>query len=298
MTIQFNCPNCDSVIAFDDKHVGKRARCTTCGQRLIIPSESNATARKFEEPEEKGEPAPGFYHAALVDGWKLFARAQNAKGLVFVTAAVCFKFFTGHTDYSFEMGGFRVNAPTGLIVTLCSWGCLFWYYMEIIYSASFEIDDLPEVDMDGLFGSIWKIVKSLYGFAAAMLIVLIPCAISIGISGGKGIVPIIVGFVGLFAFPMTILTIAVGRDLSMLLRPDYLLKPIAGAFWPYAVSAGLFVLAMTLQLQTRWYIDVSGRSNTVIVLHLLANLAVQAVAIVAMRSIGLFHRHYTCHFPW
>lgn len=298
MTIQFYCPNCDAVIAFEDKHVGKRAKCTNCGQRLIIPGKSGEPAKKFEEPEEKGEPIAGFYRAALVDSWKLFARAQNATGLVFVTAAVCFKFFTGHTDYSFEMGGFRVNAPTGLIVTLSSWGCLFWYYMEIIYSTSFEIDDLPEVHMDGFFGFIWNIAKSLYVFAVAMMIVLIPCAIAIAISQKTGTVSRIVGLVGLFAFPMAILTVAVGRDLRMLLRPDYMLKPVAEAFWPYTVSAGLFILAMILQLKTRWYVDVSGRGNVVIGLHLLANLAVQVIAIVAMRSIGLFHRHCGCHFPW
>ncbi len=298
MTIQFNCPNCNAVIAFDDKHIGKRARCTTCGQRLIIPGKSGETAKKFEEPEEKGEPVPGFYRAVLVDSWKLFARAQNVTGLVFVTAAVCFKFFAGHTDYSFEMGGFRVNAPTGLIVTLSSWGCLFRYYMEIISSTAFEVEDLPEVYMDGFFGFLWNIAKSLYAFAVAMMIVLIPCAVSIAISQGAGIASRIVGFVGLFAFPMSILTVAVGRDLRMLLRPDYLLKPVTEAFWPYMVSAGLFVLTMALQFKTRWYIDVSGRGNIVIGLHLLANLAVQVVAIVAMRSIGLFHRHYSCHFPW
>ena len=186
MTIQFNCPNCDAVIAFDDKHIGKRARCTTCGQHFIIPSESDTTARKSEAPEEKGEPIPGFYRAVFVDSWKLFARAQNMTGLLFVTAAVCFKFFTGHTDYSFEMGVFRVNAPTGLIVTLSSWGCLFWYYMEIISSTALDVEDLPDIDMDGFFGFLWNIVKSLYAFAVAMMIVLIPCAISIGISGEAG----------------------------------------------------------------------------------------------------------------
>lgn len=298
MTIQFNCPKCNAVIAFGDKHIGKRARCTTCGQRFIIPSESDAIARKYEEPEEKGDPVPGFYGAALVDSWKLFARPQNVTGLAFVTAAVCFKFFTGHTDYSFTMGAFRVQAPTGLIVTLSSWGCLFWYYMEIIYSTSFEVEDLPEVCMDGFFGFLWNIAKSLYTFAIAMMIVLIPCVISITISQETGVVSQIVGLAGLFAFPMAILTVAVGRDLRMLFRPDYLLKPVTKAFWPYTVSAGLFVLAMTLQLKTLWYIDVSGRGSIVIGLHLLANLAVQAVAIVAMRSIGLFHRHYSCHFPW
>lgn len=298
MTIQFYCPNCDAVIAFDDKHVGKRARCTACGQRLIIPESSGEAAKKFEEPEEKGEPAPGFYRAALVDSWRLFGRARNTTGLVFVTAAVCFKFFTGHTDYSFEMGAFRVNAQTGLIVTLASWGCLFWYYMEIIYATSFEINDLPEVYMDGFFGFLWNVAKSLYVFAIAMMIVLIPCAAAIGITGGAGIVPRVAGLVGLFFFPMTLLTVAVGRDLRMLLRPDYILKPITQALWPYTVSAGLFVLAFALQLKTRWYVDVSAKGNVFIGLHLLANLAVQALAIVAMRAIGLFHRHYGCHFSW
>ncbi|UCF15455.1 MAG: hypothetical protein JSW59_18810, partial [Phycisphaerales bacterium] len=177
-------------------------------------------------------------------------------------------------------------------------GCLFWYYMEIIYSTSFEIDDLPDVYMDGFFGFIWNVTKSLYVFAVSMMIVLIPCAITMAISQGTGIVPRIVGLVGLFVFPMVILTVAVGRDLRMLLRPDYMLKPVTRAFWPYMVSAGLLVLAFALQLETRWYVDVSGKGNIVIGLHLLANLAVQMVAIVAMRSIGLFHRHYGCHFPW
>ncbi len=298
MTIHFYCPNCDAVIAFDDKHVGKRAKCTTCSQRFIIPESSGQLAKKFEKMEEKAEPVPGFYRASLIDSWKLFGRAQNATGLVFVTAAVCFKFFTGHTDYSFEMGLFRVNAPIGLIVTLGSWGCLFWYYMEIIYSTSFGIDDLPDVDMDGFFGFLWNIAKSLYLFAVAFMIALIPCAIAIAITEGIGIVPKIIGFIGLFLFPMTVLTVAVGKDLRMLLRPDYLLKPVTGAFWPYTVSAGLFVLAFALQLKTRWYDDVSEKGNIIIGLHLLANLAVQVLAIVAMRTIGLLHRHYGCYFPW
>lgn len=298
MTIHFNCPNCDALIAFADKHAGKRAKCTTCGQRLTIPDRSGEAAKKYAEPEEKGEPVAGFYHAVFVDSWKLFAAGRNATGLVFVTAAVCFKFFTGHTDYSFTMGYFRVQLPTGLIVTLASWGCLFWYYMEIISATSFEIDDLPEVYMDGLFGFLWKVASSLYAFAVAMMIVLIPCAVTIGISGGTGTVPLIVGFVGLFAFPMAILTVAVGRDLRMLLRPDCLLKPVARAFWPYMVSAGLFILAFAVQLKTRWYIDVAGRGNLVIGLHLMWNLTVQVTAIIAMRSIGLFHRHYGCYFPW
>ncbi|MHC4748223.1 MAG: hypothetical protein ACYS18_13050 [Planctomycetota bacterium] len=34
------------------------------------------------------------------------------------------------------------------------------------------------------------------------------------------------------------------------------------------------------------------------VTKLAVNLAVQLLAIIAMRSIGLFYRHYNCHLKW
>ncbi len=298
MTIQFCCPNCNAVIAFHDKHCGKRARCTTCGQLFTIPAKDNETPKKFEPLKEKGEPLPGFYRAVFVDSWKLFARAQNATGLVFVTAAVCFKFFAGHTDYSFTMGYFRVQAPTGLIITLSSWGCLFWYYMEIIQSTALDIEELPDVYMSGLFGFIWNIAKSLYLFALSLAVALVPCIISVAALGTDTIVSRMLALAGLFIFPIAILTFSVGRDIWMIFRPDYLIKPVTQAFRPYTVAAGLLILAWVFQLKTLWYDDLSGRGSLVIGLHLCANLGVQVVAIIAMRSIGLFYRHYSCHFPW
>ncbi|MHC4426132.1 MAG: hypothetical protein ACYSYV_08555 [Planctomycetota bacterium] len=302
MTIQFNCPNCSAVIGFADKHCGKRARCTTCRQLFIIPSKDNETPEKAEPPEEKGEPLPGFYRAVFVEGWKLFAKPQNATGLVFVVAAVCFKFFTGHTDYSFTMGAFRVLAPTGLVVTLAAWGCLFWYYMEIICSTAIDAEELPDVYMGGLFGFIWNVIKSLSVFAVALVMVELPCIILLAVSKNAGlewpVVSHILALGGLFAFPIVILTFSIGRDIVMALRPGYIFKPIAKAFWPYLVAVGLFVLAWELQLRTLGYGRLLGEDNVVIGLHLLANLAVQVIAIIAMRSIGLFCRHYNCHFPW
>ena len=109
MTIQFNCPNCDAVIGFDNKHRGKRAQCTTCGQRFIIPSKDLEMAKKIEPPKENFDPEPGFYRAIFLDSLKLFIRPQNLTGLVFVTAAVCFKFFIGYVDYSFTLPGFRFH---------------------------------------------------------------------------------------------------------------------------------------------------------------------------------------------
>ena len=84
MTIQFNCPSCDAVIAFDDKHRGKRARCTTGGQRFTIPLTDGGKAARVKPPKEEGEVVPGFYRAALVDSRKLFTTPENGTGLAFI----------------------------------------------------------------------------------------------------------------------------------------------------------------------------------------------------------------------
>jgi hypothetical protein len=303
MTVQFNCPNCNALIAFDKKHCGKRARCLSCGQRFVIPLQDYETPQRIKpEPEEKSRPIPGFYRAVFVESWRLFVNADNATGLVFVVAAVCFKFFVGHTDYSCTMGGFRFQAPTGLIITLAAWGCLFWYYMEIIYSTAFHEEVLPEVYMGGFFGFIWNIVKSLYMFAVSLVIVELPCMIFLVISANIGIkLPVIahiLAIAGLFAFPIAILTFAIGRDITIVARPDHILKPIAKAVWPYLLVVGLFVLTWELQFRAVGYGELLSSSNIVVGLHLLANIAIQALALISMRSIGLFHRHYNCYFTW
>jgi len=298
MTIKFNCPNCDAVIGFPDQHRGKRARCTSCQQHFIIPSESDATPEKVKPPEEKGDPIPGFYRAALIESWKLFVKAGNATGLVFVTAAVCFKFFTGHTDYSCTMYGFRFQAPTGLIITLAAWGCLFWYYVEIIRSTAMDVEELPDVYMGDLFGFIWNVVKSLFVFAFALVIALLPCIVFIGFTQDQGIASHVLALIGLFAFPMAILTVSISGDMTMVFRVDYILKPVKKAFWPYVIVVALFVVAWELQLRTVGYGGLPGSGKFLVGFHLLANLVVQMVALIAMRSIGLFYRHYSCLFPW
>jgi hypothetical protein len=298
MTVRFNCPNCDELIAFADKYIGKQARCASCGQRFIIPSESKQAPKKIEPPAEKAEPVPGFYRAALIDSWKLFVRPQNATGLVFIIAAVCFKFFTSHTDYSFTMGMFRVIAPVGLIVTLSAWGCLFWYYMEIICTTANYTDELPDVYMGGLFGFIWNVIKSLSIFSIGLLAVLLPSAIFALITGGTGVVSHALSLVGLFAFPMAVLIFSTAPEVLTVFRQDYIYKPITKAFWPYVLVAGMFLVTWELELRTIDYGSLIGRGYFIVGLHLLANLAVQALAIIVMRSIGLFYRHYSCYFPW
>ena len=156
--------------------------------------------------------------------------------------------------------------------------------------------------MGGLFGFVWLVIKSVYLFALTLVVVEMPCIVTIMVLRKIGVdLPLLVyilATVGLFAFPMAILTIAIGKDPTMLFRPDYILRPIARAFCPYFIVASLIILAAFLQLKTLEFGDLPRVTASIVGLHLFTNIAVQFLILIAIRSIGLFHRHYSCYLPW
>lgn len=293
MTIQFNCPKCDALIAFADKHAGKRARCLTCGELFIIPAIDGEHPQKIEPKIQKADPVPGFYRAALVDNWRLLVGPQNSASLAFVIAAVCFRFFLG-------TGVCCVNYISFVVV----WGWLLGFYLNIIYETAYDIDNLPAIYLGTSITFVWYIIKPLAVFLFSMAVVEIPFIVALAIlkspdlaAENSWLAEIVLQalFVfGLFLFPTAILTMAVGRDFT-LLRPDYVLAPIVCAFRPYLVVAGLLIAAGVLGMQTEQY---TGQDALAAAGYLTLNLAVQVVAIIAMRSIGLFYRHYSCYFAW
>ncbi len=293
MTIQFFCPNCNEIIGFPDKHAGKRARCTTCGRLFIIPSENYKKPKKVEPPKEKGELIPGFYRAVFVDNWKLFFDSENVTSLVFVIAVVCFKFFTA-------------GSPGCAFVThYAIWGWLLGFYLNIIYETAFEIDKLPEIYLGTSITFLWYIIKPFFLFFCTMAVVQLPFIIVLVLRKDESLTfenirqaefgLLHVFFIlGLFLFPIAILTTAIGKDIT-LFRPDYLLRPIFKAFVPYVVTVLLLIAAALLETQTSQY---TGAGLLTTAGHLAMNFAVQLIAIIAMRSIGLFYRHYNCHLAW
>ena len=302
MTIEFNCPNCDAVIAFDDKHRGKRAHCTTCGQRFIIPLTDGARPTKIKPPKEQGEAVAGFYGAVFGDSWKLFTTPENVTGLVLIATAVCCKFFVAERNYTMTIPGQMYSVdlpiPIGHVLHVAAWGFLLWYYMEIIYSTAFDRETLPEAIVGGLKGFVGLIVRTVYTCFVALLAVGLPWIVYVVISETiKAKWPALSHALivcGVFLAPMAIVTLAVGKDLAML-RPDRIVITISRTFWPYLVTAGLLGVAVAIQTQASQY-DYQDAAATVG--HLLLNLAVQVVALVAMRSIGLFYRHYNTYFRW
>jgi hypothetical protein len=295
MTIQFNCPHCDALIAFDRKHCGKRARCQTCGQLLIIPSEDYEKPKKVELKVEKGEPLPGFYRAVFVDSWKLFTKLENVTGLVFIATAVCFKFILG-------TGICCVNYISFIVV----WGWLLGFYLNIIYETAYEIDKLPQVYLGTCITFLWYIIKPLFIILWTMALVETPLVIAVGLLQGPAVDNLwkigygpqlilqAIFIFGLFLFPMAILTVAVGKDI-MLLRPDYVFKPIFRKPVPYMAAVLLLIAAGITEMQTRPF---TGANLVIDVVYLFLDLTVQVITIVAMRAIGLFYRHYSCHFAW
>jgi hypothetical protein len=302
MTIDFNCPHCNALIAFDDKHCGKRARCFTCGERFIIPSKDQKKVEKVKLPEERGEPLPGFYRMVFVDSWKLFTTPGNATGLVFIFVAVFFKFFAAGWNFDFFITGkwlsFDFKIPLGDVLNIATWGILFFYYMEIINSTAFDVEKLPEIFMGGFYGLIWRIAKSLYVLFIILLVVELPYLVLLLISKKTGVELPVLSYIfmlfGLFLFPMAILTAAIGREITML-RPDYFVIPIFRAFKPYLVTVMLLGVAGVIQMHTSHY---THQLKVAAAGDLLLNLVVQVFALFAMRSIGLFYRHYNCVFPW
>jgi hypothetical protein len=306
MTIKFNCPYCSALIAFDSKHAGKRARCQTCQQLFFVPAKTDEKPKKFKTKEiEIAEPVPGFYHAVFVDSWKIFKSQASATPLVFVALVVCFKFFVGHLNFTFTVSGWGNSidfpVPLGTILTIAAWGALFWYYMQIIYSTAFGTEEMPQVYLGGFKTFMWNIIKSVYTFIITLFAVELPYLITAWIMRKTSLeFPPLLNVLKLgclFFFPIAILTAAIGKDLTML-RPDYLLVPVFRALKPYLVVAALLITVGLLKIYTKQYNPSAKETWLLITANLLLNLVQQLIAIVTMRAIGLFYRHYTCYLPW
>jgi len=299
MSIQFYCPDCGAIVAFKDHHKNKRARCLTCGQLFIIPEKDFDKAKKITpEPERPSEPIPGFYKAVFIDNWKLFFDMENATTLVFIIAIICFKFFLAPGACCF-----------GLISHFVVWGWLFGFYLNVIYETAYEIDKLPKIYLGTSMTFAWNILKPIGIFFYTMFLCHIPFIIGLAVLQRHGIgyenmwhghtaghlVLQVLFILGISLFPISVLTTAVGRDITLLI-PNYTIPPIFKAFIPYVVISVLLVATAVLEVNTRQMdYDLEMKYNAV---RLLGNLGVQFAAIFAMRSIGLFYRHYSCCFKW
>jgi len=308
MTITFHCPHCGGLCAFDDRQAGRRARCTSCQQLFIIPSQDGQKVEKVKVKERVDGAISGFYRAVFVGSWRAFAGQTGITGLVFVWLVVCFKFFV-YKNYEIsvysEAAGHTIIIPIhiGSVLRLGAWGSLIWYYTQIIYWTAFDRDELPEVYIGSARRLVWNILKSLYEFLVVLVVVELPFIIIIVILMKVGVEwswPLrVTAMAGLFGLPSALLIVSAGQDLVMLLRPDYIVLPIVRAFRPYLVTAGLVIFATALLWKTGLYnAQIAAKGYVSFGLHLAACIGSGVIGIIAARSVGLFCRHYGCYLPW
>jgi len=302
MSIEFECPKCGARIAFEDEKAGKQDNCLSCGQALIIPPESHQIPEIVEPQPDitQTEPIEGFYKAVFIGTWKLFFRFENTTSLVFIITVVCFNFFLAKACCC--------NYVTFIVV----WGWLLGFYLNIIHDTAFGVDNLPEIQLGEGFGFLWNIIKPFITFLLTLLFVMLPIAVVIVVCRNIGIItpkiltnfndwPLalkLLFFLCWFLFPSAVLATAVGGDFTLLLRPDYLLSPVFKAFGPYIVTVVFLVIAAMIELNTAPFAGVEAETFFSAAGKLTLNLIVQLFAISAMRSIGLFYRHYACYFKW
>ncbi len=302
MTITFDCPGCGGICAFRGRYAGRTARCIRCNQQFVIPSENDLPAEKIGTEFQYDDPVPGFFAAAVKNIRQTFFNCKNATGLLFVVLLVCLKFVIRHENCDYILINVRLYVPLGLMLATGMMGCLFWYYMEIVSSTAFGNNDLPDIDMGTpakLFGSA---LSCLYRFLIALAVVQTPFIVAWLVLAKLQIqvtwLLYALSAAGLFVFPIAILTMAVGGDLSLLARPDYLIRPIVKAFLAYLVPAAMVIAAAFFQWKTFAYGLDKGQIPAETATLLSMDIAAAMLAVLAMRTTGLFYRHYSCHMTW
>ncbi len=296
MSIRIRCPNCHCLVAYEDEKAGTPEHCLNCGLEFILPQVDMGPVTVPEHPESR-VPQPGFYRALFIDSWNIFVRKQNVTTLVFVLAVVCFKFFLSSA------------CCLGFVAFVVIWGWLFGFYLNLIYNTAMDEDDLPEIFLGEGVGFLVNIFKPFWLFSFALFVVLLPfylCLYWLNLRGGEPtellqfqwsviLIPQFLFIAGLCLFPVAILTIAVGEDI-LLLRPNYLIRPVRKAPWAYMTVCLVLLIACVAELHTRQGDLTEGFGFNA--MHLGVNIVVQVLLIIAMRGIGLFYRHYSCFFKW
>ena len=250
MISTYTCPNCTQLCQYYPDDAGQKTPCPHCGIWITIPESPDLEA--VGVCIEQDEPLPGFYKEAFLSGWKIFFNPSSIIAMVLIIALTCLKFFVGHTDFSFTAPGFRLQLPIGQITTVVALGGMAWYYMELVTLASFDTKAMPAPEGCSGLELIMNIFRSLYYFIAVLIIVEMPFMILATviekITGPlPGAVRLILMFMGLFLFPMGILTVSAGRDIWMIFSPKYMLVPIKRAFPAYLPVAIMVIILLPIE---------------------------------------------------
>ena len=299
MTISCTCPKCDQLCGFKDIYAGHRARCLQCSTAFIIPEQDGDIGQSL--PQEPTGPLPGFYKAVLKENVKAFIQRESIAGLVLCTALTFFHFFIGDKDYSISLPGFRLPLFVGWVVTFITAGYLLWYYIETIGETVSGCDFLPDIFSGDGFAFVKEIAKSIYFFIVAFAIALIPAVIIINLLEVIHVswqwLHAAIIIISLTTVPMVLSMLACGIAPWMLFRFDRIFVIITKTFGPYMLTTVITIFAFSLVFLTVGFFATHSETNPSAAVMLTARLVAVFFTLFAMRTIGLYARHYFDCFP-
>lgn len=301
MTITFGCPHCGNLCAFDVQHAGRRARCTTCQKRFIIPKRPGEKVEKAADEAGQIEAGAfsGFYRAVLCESWRALVRPSSSAPLLFVAFVVALRFFMGHPAN--KMYILIMPVFFGWVVTILTWATVLWYCTEIVYTTGFGEKSLPVIRIGLLPVFVVKVLGAIYTLFIMFVVIEGPFLVVMYILRSKGVESAaayyLIGAAGFFAMPMAFVILSVGKDVFMVLRIDQIVGAIARSLGPYMVVFGFAIAAAGVQFfivqyarKASWVLWQSGA-------WLACNVLAAYFAMIAARVAGLFYRHYGCYLP-
>ena len=284
-----------------EEYAGRRARCMHCDCRFIVPAQSGRKAVVYVEPPE--HPLPHFYRVVLVQNWKGLFRKESLVGLVFCIAMTCFQFFLGNIDYSFTLPGFRLLLPIGWIAQIITVGGLCWYFFQTIGNTFLYPETLPEMDIGFGFEYFGNLFKSLYLFIVAVILAAMPGMMIGAVLESWNFSPVWLE-VMLFVFSCFLLTLFLalfGMEMPswIVFRFDLLIRTLIKTIRPYLVTALITIIAFGVWLTSLGTFYTNKEMAT---LKSALSLSWRIIGVIlmlyAMRSIGLYCRHYGRTCPW
>jgi len=299
--LSFSCPKCKRFCAVAEDYAGRRVRCTHCHCRFIVPAKQGDKVLPYNEPALP--PLPEFYREVFVRSWKILFVKDSLAGLAFCIAMTCFQFFLGNLDYSFTMGGFRPPLIIGWITQFFTLGGLFWYFFQIIGTTVLYPESLPELDIGIGFEYFGALFKSIFLFLNGLLLTAIPGIVIGTILESFGFASLGINLV-ILILSCLLLTLWLGLfgcdfPIWIVFRVDVLIRILAATLKPYLVIAlitEVVFLGWLISLLT--FSTIENLSLLEKSLYLAFRIAMVILMLFAMRTIGLYYRHYKPACPW
>lgn len=327
------CGSCGTQIRYGVKHEGKTVRCPKCSEPVLLPiiePEPAADDPSYElapddHPIQPPPPTPAVL--APTAGQSLPERLRPArvqrsfwedirKSFTFLTELDNLAVIIGYAVMMTIYPAIAILPIIGLIAMFAFYGMLYAFYFDVVQTTAGGEDDLPTLtEWDGFVESGLMPVASFIGTTLiASLLGIAAIVLTLERPEGSSTAIIVAAFaIGWFFWPAIVLAVAT-LGWGLVLRVDLLIRTPFAAIGPYLVVLGTLGVALFLGWfgSSAFLADTTHRamesmnippvSVVGFIFRVFESFVLSAISIsssvIAMRTIGLYYRHFSQRFPW